>query len=244
MGGAIEAFRVNGPPNTGHSREFAAGLALRSTRSSFYSHTAADTARALCGGDLAPLQRELGDRADKLPHTISFAEDVFASMGDLWREDDVSELDICLAMSNLLRVFRRQRRQSLRAVRNARVFVANLPFEPHFAGAPLAAELLKDSGIETGYWTGQEQGDLIAAARAFGPAHLVLTSSPVTARAHRLRRIRDTVHALSEACTSPGARIHLGRLNLAPKTALTATGFTHHTPTALALPAMIAAQAV
>ena len=178
-------------------------------------------------------------RSIRLDRFIAAAEGVFPKLLSLWQNDQISETDIVLLMTRLVTHLRQSRssRPTISKPRKwQRVFVANLPIEPHFVLAPLAAEYLMQLGYAVEYWTGTDESELARRVRAFGHGSLVLTVSPVFARDHLADRYRQTLAGLRAKGCRNRETVLLGQFGAASEMARETAGFDQYCTSVFRLP--------
>jgi len=198
-----------------------------------------DVTRALAEGQDAQAVAFFQQSAGSLRALVSSAELVFDGLRWLWDADELSTVDLDIALSKLLTAFRKVATPPAMAPipKHTSIMVANAPWDPHFQHAGMARDLLQAEGFDVALWLGQDENDLARTVAAAQVDHLVIVSSPVFAHASETR----LPHFQRLASLNGGAGVVLlGRLGLAPCQYLERAGFAQYCLSALELPALVA----
>ncbi len=170
---------------------------------------------------------------------IASLDDLFDHLLMFWQNEEISETEIVILFSRLVTRLRRVRRRPGREKKlnvGRRVLVASLPREPHFILAPIAAEYLSHLGYSVEYWTGRDEVELAEKIRVFGKGPVVLTSSPIFARAHQAGQLNEVLTGMTASERDTPSPILLGRFADASEHARERAGFAHYCSSALDLP--------
>lgn len=129
-----------------------------------------DVTRALAEGQDAQAVAFFQQSAGSLRALVSSAELVFDGLRWLWDADELSTVDLDIALSKLLTAFRKVATPPAMAPtpKHTSIMVANAPWDPHFQHAGMAKDLLQAEGFDVALWLGQDENDLaktVAAAQ-------------------------------------------------------------------------------
>lgn len=176
-------------------------------------------------GEMVPTvaARELAAGADRaadaflacVPPTAASAvaqcEKIAAAYLPLWQAELCNSVDITIGLTHLLRLFRRRTASIDPGYRAtpSQFLVAAAPDEPHFIGAALAAELLREKGFHVDLLLPRTAQDIIQCITESQADAVVLATSPVFSRAERANDFSRLATAIRKAHADCNPRVTL-----------------------------------
>lgn len=201
----------------------------------------AELGLALCQGNGEPFETSLAAVETGLAGQVSLCEDVFEALRGLWCRDMASNVDITFAMSSLMLAFRRKNayEPGLRKTPLCgEILVLTPDFEPHFAGACLAADWLGHCGHDVSVELGSNEEEMSPLGHNRDIAAIILATSPVFGRSESATAIAKCVRELRKTSNTRPV-ISLGAIALAPVDEIDRIGFDSFCLSALELPGLI-----
>ena len=149
---------------------------------------------------LDDLHRRLGDCAHLCADVL---EPVERRLGDLWSRDEAGDIEVSLALGHLRAELHRlasgEDEDVLARGAGRMVMVAPMPGEPHALGSAMAAELLWQAGFRVRCEFPADDAALERLVRGGGIDAIVLSSSGVFERSHRLETMAASVRRARRA---------------------------------------------
>jgi hypothetical protein len=201
----------------------------------------AELGLALCEGNGEPFETCLAEIETGLAGQVSLCEDVFEALRGLWRRDKASNVDITFAMSSLMLAFRRKGAyvpELRKSPRGGEILVLTPDFEPHFAGACIAADWLGHCGHDVSVELGSNKDDMSPLGHKRDIAAIILVTSPVFGRSESATAIAQCVRELKKTSNARPV-ISLGAIALAPVDEIDRIGFDSFCLSALEIPGLI-----
>ncbi len=201
----------------------------------------AELGLALCQGNREPFETSLAAVETGLAGQVSLCEDVFEALRGIWFRDRATNVDITFAMSSLMLAFRREgayEPEPRKILRRGEILVLTPGFEPHFAGACLAAEWLGHCGHDVSVELGSKEEEMSPLGHNRDIAAIILATSPVFGRSESATAIAQCVRDLRKTSNTRPV-ISLGAIALAPVDEIDRIGFDSFCLSALELPGLI-----
>lgn len=157
-----------------------------------------EMALELSQGNTSLLSSTLESLDDDVAAKVRLCEQIMDTYADFWADDLCGDSDIAIGLALTLSTFRLHSTSDFDCLvpgDTGPLLVVPVPGEPHILGAVLASAMLPASGFDVSYRLvadNRELGELVESRDYSG---VVLTSSGVYSRSHRL----DVIQAASDA---------------------------------------------
>jgi hypothetical protein len=170
----------------------------------------------LAQGDAERTRSALLGLAHNLDAQICLCEQVTDAYAELWAEDDCDDSDLAIGLAMLATTLRRVQRFGEAALGfgggRQRWLIAPLPGETHILGATLASTLLSEAGADVCCVFPQDDMELLGQLHRQACDAVVLVSSGVFRREHRLAALGTLCAGIRSGSRPPPRVLVYGRL--------------------------------